>query len=259
MPDESTSPSRESAIVDAFVYLADTLVDDFDVIEFLHYLTERCVEFGTVDEAAVMLAAPNGHLQAVAASTERSRLLELFELQNVEGPCLDAFRTGTVVAVDDLSVEAERWPTFAPHAVDVGYRAVHSIPLKLRERIIGALNLLRAEPGAVSTADAKLLRALTDIATIGVLQERTIAGLGTHASGLQLALTSRIRIEQAKGILAERHRLTVDDAFALLRTYTRRRGLRLTDVAIGVVERSISIPSPSTGHWPDGRLGRPGS
>ena len=244
MPDESIPAGREAAIVEAFVHLSDTLVDDFDVIEFLHYLTERCVEFGPVDDAAVMLAAPNGHLQAVAASTERSHLLELFELQNVEGPCLDAFREGTVVASDDLNKEHARWPTFAPHAVEVGYRAVHSIPLKLRERIIGALNLLSAEPGAVSPADANVLRALADIATVGVLQERTIAGLGTHASGLELALTSRIRIEQAKGILAERHQLTVDDAFDLLRTYARRRGLRLTDVAIGVVDRTISIPAP---------------
>jgi len=245
MSEQSRSTSREAAIVEAFVHLSDTLVDDFDVIELLHYLTERYVEHGAVDDAAVMLAAPNGHLQAVAASTERSRLLELFELQNVEGPCLDAFRDGVVVSCDDLSVEHERWPTFATHAVEVGYLAVHSIPLKLRERVIGALNLLRAEPGAVDPADATVLRALADIATVGVLQERTIAGLGIQASGLELALTSRIRIEQAKGILAERHRISIDDAFALLRRHARHHGLRLTDVAVGVVERTINIVSPS--------------
>ena len=241
---ESSQPmNREAAIIDAFVYLSDTLVDDFDVIDFLHYLTERCVDLSAVDEAAVMLASPTGHLQAVAASSERSRLLELFELQNVEGPCLDAFENGVVVVCDDLVADQQRWPTFARHALEVGYLAVHSIPLKLRERTIGALNLLRIDAGRVSQADARLLRALADIATVALVQERTIAAAGDQVSGLEVALTSRVRIEQAKGMLAERHRISVDEAFAALRTYSRRRGLRLTEVAIGVVDRSITIPT----------------
>jgi GAF domain-containing protein len=151
----------------------------------------------------------------------------LFELQNVEGPCLDAFRTGAVVESGDLRADQNRWPTFAPHAVEVGYLAVHSIPLRLRERIIGALNLLRAEAGTVTSADANVLRALADIATVGVLQERTITGLGS-----------------AKGVLAERLNLSVDEAFESLRSYARRHGLRLTDVALGIVNRTLSIPFP---------------
>ena len=251
MSDPANPVPREAAIVEAFVHLSDTLVDDFDVIEFLHYLTERCVAFSAVDEAAVMLASPTGNLQAVAASTERSRLLELFELQNVEGPCLDSLRAGEVVHSEDLNADLDRWPTFARHAVEVGYRAVHSIPLKLRERVIGALNLLRVEPGPIEPADAKLLRALADIATVGVLQERTISAASTNVSGLELALTSRIRIEQAKGILAERHRLSVDEAFALLRSHARRNRVRLTDVAIGVVNRTVDIsPAADAGSAP---------
>jgi len=232
---------REAAIIDAFVHLSDTLVADYDVIEFLHFLTERCVALGDVDEAAVMLASPSGRLQAVASSSERTRLLELFELQNQDGPCFDAYQRGEVVVSADLTQERTRWPTFTPEALDVGFRAVLSIPLRLRQEIIGALNLLRLEAGEVSHADALLLQALTDIATVGVLQERLISQSLSTASGLQAALTSRIRIEQAKGVLAERLDVSVDEAFAMLRAFSRNNGLRLTEVATAVVERSLDI------------------
>ena len=241
MTDPTTDADREVAIVDAFVYLSDTLVADYDVIEFLHFLTERCVEFSAVDEAGVMLAAPSGHLQAVASSSERSRLLELFELQNQDGPCLDAYRSGTVVRSADLALDRHRWPTFAPHALNVGFHAVHSVPLKLRDEVIGALNLLRTEPGVVAERDAKVLRALSDIATVGILQERLVSRSASDASGLQTALASRIHIEHAKGIIAERSDLQIDDAFDKLRTYARLHGLRLTDVATGVINRTIDV------------------
>ena len=235
----TTDGDREIAIVDAFVYLSDTLVADYDVIEFLHFLTERCVEFSAVDEAAVMLAAPSGLLQSVASSSERSRLLELFELQNQDGPCLDAYRSGIVVSSPDLSLDRDRWPTFAPHALDVGFKAVHSVPLKLREDVIGALNLLRVEPGHIIERDATVLRALSDIATVGILQERLLNQATAHATGLHTVLASRISIEQAKGILAQRNNIQVDDAFDKLRVYARHNGLRLTDVATGVVNRTL--------------------
>jgi len=241
MADERDATTREAVIVDTFVHLSDTLVDDYDVIEFLHYLTERTVELGDVDEAAVMLASPTGHLQAVAASTERLRLLELFELQNRDGPCLDAFRQGTVVDSEDLLFDFDRWPTFAPRAVDVGFRSVYSIPLKLRSQVIGALNLLRIESGRLDERDAMLLGAMADIATVGVLQERFATASTATATGLQIALNSRIRIEQAKGILAERHDISVDRAFETLRTHARRHGERLTEVALDVVQRHIDI------------------
>jgi GAF domain-containing protein len=237
----TTDADREVAIVDAFVYLSDTLVADYDVIEFLHFLTERCVEFSAVDEAAVMLAAPSGLLQAVASSSERSRLLELFELQNQDGPCLDAYRSGIVVSSADLSLDGDRWPTFAPQAIDVGFRAVHSVPLKLRDEVIGALNLLRVEPGALDDRDATVLRALSDIATVGILQERLLNQASARATGLHTVLASRITIEQAKGILAERKNIQIDEAFDELRVFARHNGLRLTDVAIAVVNGSVDV------------------
>src|SRR3954454_3101943 len=223
-PIREVNTDREGSIVDAFVRLSDTLVADYDIIEFLQFLTQACVELTDVDEAAVMLASPSGHLQAVASSSERSRLLELFELQNQDGPCVDAYRTGEVIASTDLHREHDRWPTFAPQAVEVGFESVLSIPMRLRDDIIGALNLLRVHRGEVSDADARLLKALSDIATVGVLQERRITESLSTASGLQTALTSRIRIEQAKGILAERLDVSVDEAFEMLRSFSRNNG-----------------------------------
>jgi transcriptional regulator with GAF, ATPase, and Fis domain len=236
-----TGADRERAIIDTFVSLSDTLVDSYDVIDFLHVLTSRCVALADVNEAGVMLASPSGTLQAVAASSERTRLLELYELQNLEGPCLDAYGTGQVVVAGDLTDEVERWPTFSRRAMDVGFHAVHSVPLRLRHEIIGALNLLRAEPGTLDDIDASLVRALADIATVGILQERTIRQSASNASGLQIALTSRIRIEQAKGVLAERSGGSVDEAFEALRSYARRHQLGITAVAERIVAGTLDI------------------
>jgi GAF domain-containing protein len=232
---------RERTIVETFVRLADTLVDTYDVIEFLQYLCERCVELIEIDQAGVLLAAPTGNLQAVAASSEQTRLLELFEVQNSDGPCLDSFRSGEEVFATDLEQARDRWPMFADQALRYGYRGVHSVPLRLRQQVIGALNLLSGRPVPLGSLDAALARALADIATIGVLQERSTSEAIESASGLQRALTSRIRIEQAKGILAERTGVGVDEAFESLRNYARRHQLGITIVAERVVRRELDI------------------
>lgn len=234
--------SREGSIADAFVHLADTLVVDYDIIDFLHYLIECFVSLIDADEAGVMLASPSGHLQPVAASTERIRLLELFELQNQDGPCLDAFRTGETVIAADLEQQRERWPNFATEALQVGFRAAHSIPMRLRDDTIGAINLLRLNTGDLTGEDTKLARALADIATIGVIHERTVSQSSMTAAALQHALLSRIRIEQAKGMLAERAGISIDDAFELLRGYARNHQLGLTRVADDVVRGALEIP-----------------
>jgi hypothetical protein len=233
------SVDREAAIIDAFVHLSDTLVEDYDVIEFLHFLSERCVELTDIDEVGVMVGALPGRLHAVAASTERSYLLELFEVQNEDGPCLDAFRGGVDVSAEDLSEESDRWPIFTPRAVDAGFASVHSVPMRLRNEVIGAVNLLCVERGAMSPSDARLVRALSDIATVGILQQRTISEMGVVNNGLTTALNSRIRIEQAKGVLAERAGTTVDEAFVLIRDYARGRQLGLTGVCEDIVHRLI--------------------
>jgi len=232
---------REAAIVETFVRLADTLVDTYDVIDFLQYLCERCVELIGIDEAGVLLATPAGNLQAVAASSEQTRLLELFEVQNSDGPCLDSFRSGEEVSAVDLEQARDRWPMFAGQALRYGFRGVLSVPLRLRQQVIGALNLLTAQPVPLGTLDAALARALADTATIGLLQERTTSEATASASGLQRALTSRISIEQAKGILSERTGVGVDQAFESLRSYARRHQAGITIIAERVVRRELDI------------------
>lgn len=236
-----TGSTREALIVSTFVSLADTMLDEYDVIEFLGMLVERCVGLLQTDEAGIMLADSRGNLQAIASSSERTRLLELFELQNEEGPCLEAFRNGEMVASGDLSADSQRWPRFAERARVDGFAAVVSLPLRLRREVIGALNLLSDRPGHMTSADLSLARALADVATIGLLQERAVREWRTSAGQLQMALTSRVLIEQAKGVIAARHDIDIDAAFEALRGHARRHGRKLTELARAVVEDQFDI------------------
>src|SRR5678815_3718767 len=193
----------EVQLADVVVELADTLVDDFDVIDFLHVLTERCVQVLGISAAGLLLTDQRGTLQVVAASSERTRLLELFQLQADQGPCLDCFHTGQPVSVPDLP-SAGRWPRFTAAAAEVGFAAVHAMPMRLRSDVIGALNLFDTTPGALDEAKLRIGQALADVATIGLLQNRAIRARDAVTEQLQTALNSRILIEQAKGVLAER-------------------------------------------------------
>ena len=219
-----------------FVELTDTMVADFDVIDFLHVLTDRTVALLDVAAAGLLLADPRGQLRVVAASSEAARLLELFQLQNDQGPCLDCFRSAQPVTVADLAAEAGRWPRFAAAARQGGFAAVQALPMRLREQVIGALNLFRADPGVLAPADIRVGQALADVATIGLLQERNVRRAETLAEQLQAALNSRVVIEQAKGKLAERLGLDMDQAFTLLRQQARDTNQRLTDVGRQVLD-----------------------
>jgi len=241
-----------AAIVDellaqTFVELADTLVGGFDLMEFLHMLTERCVELLEVDAAGLLLADAGGTLQLVAASTERARVVELFQIQNDEGPCLDSYRSGQPVIVPDITVAdaALRWPRFAAAAAEMGFAAVHAIPMRLRDQVIGTLNLFGSAPDGLDPAVARAARALVDIATIGILQERASREQGIVAGQLQVALNSRVIIEQAKGILAERLRVTPDHAFLILRDYARSNNRPLTQLAGDVITGTVGIVAAS--------------
>ena len=233
--------TREEQLVDAFVEAADTLVDDFDVIEFLHTLAGRCVQLLEVDAAGLMLADQRGRLHATAASNENARLLELFELQTDAGPCLDAFRSGAPVVNADLHANQERWPRFAEAAQATGFVSVHALPLRLRATVIGALNLFCSSPGALSQADVRTGQALADVATIGILAQRTLYQAELLSTQLQQALNSRVTIEQAKGVLAERRGISLDEAFEILRAHARGNNLRLSDLARDVAQRSSAI------------------
>ena len=227
---------------ETFVELTDTMVAGFDVIDFLHVLTDRSVQLLDVSAAGLLLADPRGELRVVAASSEAVRLLELFQLQNDQGPCLDCFRAGRPVDAADLAVAVQRWPRFVPAAQEAGFAAVQALPMRLREHVIGALNLFRATAGAFPPADVRVGQALADVATISLLNERSMRRSETLNEQLQTALNSRVTIEQAKGKLAERMQLDMDQAFSVLRRYARTRNVRLSDLARAFVDGSEALP-----------------
>jgi GAF domain-containing protein len=231
-----TAPSegREGALLEAFVRLADSLVADFDVIDLMHGLTSDCVRLLGADAAGLLLADPDGVLRVTSSSTEQARLVELFQLQADEGPCLDCYRTSKPVNEADLA-SSGRWPTFTSHALDQGYGAVHAVPLRLRNETVGALNLFNTRAGALPAADLRVAQALADVATIALLQVRTLHDQTVLSQQLQTALSSRVVIEQAKGVLAERGHLEPAEAFTLMRDHARAHQQRLTDLATLVV------------------------
>jgi hypothetical protein len=231
--------TRERLVATTFVELADTLVDDFDVIDFLHTLASRTVELLDASAAGIMLADQRGGLQVMASSTEEARLLELYELQNDEGPCLDCFRSGRPVAHDNLPAMRTAWPAFTERLQELGFKSAQALPMRLRSETIGALNIFRHGSGPLTDADLRLGQAMADVATVGLIQERAIAARELLAEQLQTALNSRVVLEQAKGVLAERAGLPVDQAFQMMRAYARNRGLRLGDVAAQIIDGSI--------------------
>lgn len=231
--------SREQLLASTFVSLADTLVADFDVIDFLHTLAIRSVELLNVDAAGIMLADQRGGLHVMASSTEEARLLELYELQNNEGPCLDCFQTGRPVARDDLPAMRASWPAFTEQLQGLGFHSAQALPMRLREETIGALNLFRLEPGQLSPADLSIGQAMADVATVGLIQERAIAASEQLATQLQTALSSRVQLEQAKGVLAQRAGLRMDEAFQVMRAYARSHNRRLSDVAARIIDGTL--------------------
>ena len=245
--DASAVRDRERLLSDAFVEMADTLVADYDVLDFLHGLAGHCVELLDVDAAGLMLADRQGNLRVAASSTEQVRLLELFELQNEEGPCLECFSGGVTVAEDDLGEAGRsRWPRFSAEAVPAGFRSVLAIPMRLRDETIGALNLFRGAQGPLVEGDRSLAQALADVATIGILQERGNRRREVLAEQLQEALTSRIVIEQAKGVIAERQGVHVDEAFDQMRRHARAHGEQLSEVARRVVSQELDLSAGSS-------------
>lgn len=233
--------STEQQIARVFVELADTLVDEFDALDFLHTLTERSVLLLNADAAGVILSDQHGQLHVVASTSHRAQVLELFELQRAEGPCLDCFHTGLVVANVDLVEAQVRWPQFSAASIRAGYRSSHAIPLRLRNSVIGAMNLFCLDQSSLSEDDLALGQALADVATIGLLQERAVRESELLAEQLQTALNSRILIEQAKGVLFARAGIDVDEAFLLMRNHSRRTNQLLKDVATAVIDGTLAL------------------
>ncbi|MFD3441618.1 ANTAR domain-containing protein [Streptomyces sp. NPDC058685] len=233
--------SREQQVSAVFVDVADSLTDDFDVIDFLEQLCTHCVALLDVSAAGILLAGEGDTLHTIAASDENTHLLELFALQHDQGPCLDCYRDGQARINIDLhsAQETYAWPEFATAARSSGFSSSHVFPLRLRARAVGALNLFHTGGQPLSPADASLAQALANVATIALLQQRALDHEQKEKAQLQHALTARVLIEQAKGILAERWNTSPDTAFNSLRAYARKRQLRVSDCARRIIDQTL--------------------
>jgi GAF domain-containing protein len=231
--------TREADVVRSLMEMAGTLVEDYDVVDLLTGLADRCVDLLGVSAAGVMLASPAGSLGLVASSSEAMRLLELFELQAQEGPCLDAFRTGEPVGHENLAAGSGRWPSFSAAALQAGFGSASALPLRLREVTLGAMNLLSVTRAPMDEADVIVARALADLATLSIVQHRASAEAQRLNEQLSAALTSRAAIEQAKGVISERAGVGMAEAFSRLLSYARNSNQRLTDVAEAAVNGTL--------------------
>ena len=235
--------ARETLLARALVELADNLVSDFDVAELLIVLTDRCVDVLDVAAAGIVLASPAGDLRVMASSSEEMRLLELFELQSHEGPCLDCYDTGEPVVNADLGDDNGRWPQFTQRARAAGFRSVHAIPMRLRSSVLGALNMFNVGAGRMRSADLAAAQALADIASIAIIQHRSASEAKLLNEQLNEALNTRIVIEQAKGMIAQQRGVDIETAFATLRTHARTHARRLVDVARDVIDGRQDLAS----------------
>jgi GAF domain-containing protein len=229
-------------LAEILVKIAETLADDFDLMDFLYQLTRDAAELLDAGEVGLMLADAKGDLQFVAASHERTETLELFELQVHEGPCVDVFATGAAVIDVDLATAGGRWPDFAARAVAAGFEVVHALPMRLRSQVIGALNVFTAPDRAVGPAELAILQAVADLTTIALLRERALQEATILAQQLQTGFDSRLVIERAKGALAQLHGIDAEDAFEVLRSYARRNRHKITDVAAGWLAQPERFP-----------------
>jgi GAF domain-containing protein len=243
---------KQAVLIRTLVELADSLVADFDIVDLLILLSDRCVEALDVTAAGVMIATPAGDLQVIASSSDAMHGLELLQLQSDQGPCIDAYRSGQPVINQDLHANIRRWPRFTPHAIAAGFRSTHSLPMHLRDQTIGALNLFRADNGTLGRDDVTAAQALADIATIAIIQNQATASAQAVNDRLSHALDSRIVIEQAKGKISEAARLDMDQAFLRLRRHARSHNLRLTDlardIATGTAKPGSLDPLPPPPH-----------
>lgn len=232
--------SPDAVVVDTLAEIAGSLIDDFDVVDVLTTLADRCVELFGVSGAGMMVATPDGRLAVAASSGPTVQILELLEQQSEEGPCPDCYRSGEPLVDQTMADALDRWPNFAPRALEAGYRSVHALPLRFRGQAFGALNLYSVSKAPLQDSEVRAAQALADLATVTIVQHRALSEAQLLNDQLQHALTSRIAVEQAKGMIAGLSGVDMDTAFSLLRRYGRANDMGLTEVAMDVVSGALA-------------------
>ena len=225
----------QAQLLDYFVELTDTLIDGFDIIDFLHGLTVKAARASGAEAVGLVLADHQVRVRYMASNNEEGKLLELLQIQNDEGPCLEAILRGVPVVNADLDQASDRWPTFAPAARAAGFQSVHAFPMRTGEQTIGALNIFGVGDSHFDPDDVRVVQALTDVATIAILQHRDRDQAEIVTQQLHAALQSRVTIEQAKGALARSQSITTSAAFDVLRTTARATQRDLVEVARAVI------------------------
>lgn len=233
--------TREEKINDAFVRVAGTLIDDYDVVDLLSTLMNTCTELLDVQAGGILLTDTTGGLELVASTSEEAETVEIMTVAAGAGPCIESYTTGAVVSVPNIDEDAQSWPRFRRTALEQGFRAAHAIPLRLHGQVIGAMNLMSTDAGALSARDSRLAQALADVATVGIVHERNFRQPAVVSAQLHLALDTRVLIEQAKGALAQYLSCTMTEAFTALRDYARTHEISLRVAAQGVLDRTTPI------------------
>jgi GAF domain-containing protein len=246
MENHMSAQSREERINEAFLKVADTLMDSYDVVDLLSTLVHECADLLGRQGGGILIADATGDLELLASTSEAAEFVEVMQLAAGTGPCVDCFTTGKPVSVPDISASGDRWPQFRTAALDRGFRSLHATPMRMRGKVVGTMNLLGSETGGLDERDAALAQALADVAIIGILQERSLRDPRILTEQLHLALDTRVLVEQAKGVLAHTLGLDMEDAFNTLRRHARENSLPLRDVAEGVVSRSIDVSTLTT-------------
>jgi GAF domain-containing protein len=236
-----TEADRESRLLDALATLVDTMVVEYDVVDLLQMLVDTSLSLFDIAAGGLLLADLDGRLDLVASTSEENSLVETMALSADAGPCIECFRTGKLVSIPDIENAHPGWEAFTASALSAGFRSVVALPLRLRETVIGSLNLFRAQPGELNPRDIRAAQAMADMAAIGILHERSVREDDAVRDQLQVALSSRVVIEQAKGVIAHTRSVGMDEAFAALRGYARGNQLSLREVAQRLVDRRIII------------------
>ena len=237
-----TEASREARVLEAVVSLVDRVLVDFDVLDLLTELTERCAQLLDIAAAGFLLADPFDQLRVVAATTEEARDVELFQLQADQGPCVECFLSGQPVSVADLASAAQRWPRFVPAARAAGFASVHAVPMRAADLVLGTLGLFGTETGELAERDLLVAQTLAHLACVATVQGQAPTP-SIVMPRLRSALTDRVVVEQAKGFLHELLEVSLEDAFVLLRTYARANGKHLSDVARQLMTDRMSRPT----------------